>query len=595
MEGNYTYTGSNTTFTFKPTAIGEHTIIITGSGQYATVLETTITVNVQASIKAEANKTQLYYDSNEEQTVMVNVTIPTGVKTLNISAADFIFDEDSDGDYTYTTNSQTSAALSFKLKSGIQKAKTSTITISDASGNATQASVSINLVETPVVKFTNTGNQTLYWNNGSPTNFQVQMTGNNVPNDKTITLTITAADFTITAQNGITLSQNGNVWTYTGTLTTLTFTPTSSGDGKAISITGEGENVNVNSANISVNVDATLLAVTTNATIDMDNSQTTTQLILTKPGNITSLKVTASNDNAFTINGNAINGDYNISGLSSNNETIDYTIALRDGFNTAGEYTITFTDNGGGGQSVTATITIINSPSLQFEYENNTTLYLDSNPQLPVSITVPVGSSLTQLNITATGFTVTASSEGLLGSEGSYTYTGGSTTFTFVPTTTDATEIIFTGTGTNLKEISETITVKVEATKPTQGEEIVIWIPEGNSTGIDFESYKQQKLLSGIYASGDGLVEKHRTLFGKDAKIIVQFTARNGAELDLRINGATIYDNIADGEMSYIFKDEDFSSDWAYSDKNIYGHGLFLIGKNVTVTQISIKPAPTTK
>lgn len=343
---------------------------------------------------------------------------------------------------------------------------------------STMLKTPINLVVKQVaqVSFSNTGTQTLYWNNGNPSNFQVQMTGNDVPNDKIVTLTITAQDFNVSAANGTQLIQNGNVWTYTGTLTTLTFTPTNSGEGKIIRITGEGENVNVNLAEITVNVDATLLAVTpTAATIDMDNSATSTTLRLTKPGNITNLRVTASNNNAFTINGIAINGDYYLSSLSNSNQEIDYTIALQNGFNTAGEYTITFTDANGGGQSVSATITIQNTPSLQFEYTNNVTLYMDGgdgNPTtLTVTMTVPEGSTLTNFAISAEGFTYDTPSE---------TYEGGTTTtFTFTPKAIgEDQDITFTGSGTNLKNVNEIITVTVKDTKPEGG---VIWEGENGN------------------------------------------------------------------------------------------------------------------
>lgn len=550
------------------------------------VLKKVTLIPAKESIYAEADKSQLYYDSNDAQVVTVNVTVPDGVETLNISAEDFSFGEDSDGEYTYAVNSQTSATLSFTLKSGLS-ARTSTITFSDASGNATQASVNVNLIVTPTVTFTNTGNVTLYWNNGSPTNFQVQMTGNNVPNDKTITLTITAPDFTVTAQNGTALTQNGNVWTYTGTLTTLTFTPTSSGDDKPINITGEGENVNVNPASISVDVDATLLAVTSTATINMDNRETSTTLTLTKPGNITNLKVTASNNNAFTINGNEINGDYYIGGLSSNNETIDYTIALRDGFNTAGEYTITFTDNGGGGQSVTATITVKNTPSLQFEYEDNTTLYLDggdgSPTTLPVTITVPYGSSLTELNITATGFTVTASSEGLSGSEGSYTYTGGSTTFTFVPTAVGIGKTItFTGSGTNLKDIDEMIIVNVVATKPVGGTETPLWTGSwGNWNNSNVDIAEKVSDISDYYVEGN--------------KIKVYFTTGNG---NAKFAFRTGYYNLIGTEYTYTEATETSCTldldQPTLSKINSEGGLVQIVATNVTITKISVIPASTT-
>lgn len=205
VEGNYTYTGGNTTFTFTPTAIGEHQITITGSGQYATVQETTINVNVQASIKAEADKTQLYYDSDDTQTVTVNVTVPDGVETLNISAPDFSFGEDADGDYTYTVNGQTNISLQFTLKSGITETKTSSITIRDASGIATQAPVSINLVKTPVQ--TNTLTVTPI----TSTTIGLSGSGNNtvqlrfaIPSDLSYLRINTNYAFTVSALNGYT-------------------------------------------------------------------------------------------------------------------------------------------------------------------------------------------------------------------------------------------------------------------------------------------------------------------------------------------------------------------------------------------------------
>ncbi len=464
------------------------------------VLNKVTLIPAKESIKANiTNGETLYYDSDDAQVVTVNVTIPDGVETLNISAEDFIFGEEDDGAYTYAVNSQTSATLSFKLKSGLS-ARTSAITFSDASGNATEDAVNVNLVETPVVTFEYSDNPMLYWNNGKPTTLQVQMNGTNVPNDKTVTLTltITAADFTVTAQNGTPLTQNGNVWTYTGTLTTLTFTPTSSGDDKPINITGEGENVNVNPASISVDVDATLLAVTSTATIDMDNSETSTTLTLTKPGNITNLKVTASNNNAFTINGNAINGDYYIGGLSSNNETIDYTIALRDGFNTAGEYTITFTDNGGGGQSVTATITVKNTPSLRISPTSAILNLNDDTPKFEVTATVPQGSTLASLVIAAPEYITIKQSGTTLGA-GEVTYStqingGNSVTFTFelaegatIPNGVNSFNVDFTGSGTNLK-VNSSVNVSV-SNETTSSVNLEITSPSQAHATIDLGSY----------------------------------------------------------------------------------------------------------
>lgn len=562
----------------------DNALIIQGQGR---ILKK---ITLIRAIIATPDKTQLYYDSDDTQVVTINVTVPDGVETLNISATDFKFDGGDSGSYTYTVNGQTNISLSLTLKSGITEAKPSTVTISDASGNATEDAVIVNLVATPTVTFTNTGSQTLYWNNGKPTTLQVQMNGTNVPNDKTVTLTIEAPDFTVTAQNGTPLTQNDDVWTYTGTLTTLTFTPTSSGDDKPIYITGEGENVNVNPASISVDVDATLLAVTSTATIDMDNSETSTTLTLTKPGNIMNLKVTASNNNAFTINGNAINDNCILSDLSSNNETINYTIALQDGFDTAGEYTITFTDNDGGGQSVTATITVKNTPSLQFEYEDNTILYLDggdgSPTTLPVTITVPVGSSLTQLNITATGFTVTASSEGLSGSEGSYTYTGGSTSFTFVPTKTTATTIKFTGTGTNLKAIDKTIIVTVKETKPAVTE-TELWTGTSTDTNNFFLSNLSSDLSK--YMSEGNIIKVYFTIsyYGGDS------TVKDKVWIQNNWGGATLVEGEYSGTDEKSISLELTQSVLTKIDNNATNLLLITEPKNIVVSKITVVTSST--
>ncbi len=139
----------NTIKDYHETAWGVDAAFVLQGGD-GRVLNKVTLIPAKESIEANiTNGATLYYDSNEEQTVTVNVTIPDGVKTLNISAPDFNFGKEESGSYTYAVNSQTSATLSFTLKSGLS-ARTSIITFSDASGDATQDAVSINLVKTPV-------------------------------------------------------------------------------------------------------------------------------------------------------------------------------------------------------------------------------------------------------------------------------------------------------------------------------------------------------------------------------------------------------------------------------------------------------------
>lgn len=333
VEDNYIYTGGNTTFTFKPTAIGSHQITITGTGIYAKVPTTTINVTVQASIKAEANKAQLYYDSNEEQTVTVNVTIPTGVETLNISAADFIFGEEVSGSYTYAVNSQTSAALSFKLKSGIQEAKTSTITISDASGNATQALVNINLVETPVVTFSpDESSKTMSIND----TYTITM---NVPNGGTLTsLNIAAEGFTVASASGGLNDPVDNVYSYAGGTTTFTFTPTSAGSRTIRFSDGQGENINVPEKNISVTVNASIIATATPSTIYHDGDDKTVTVRVTIPKGVSGLEIVAD--------------DFSVALQDGNGTLIDNTYTPNDTNGQTAVFVFTYTGESTSGTSI---------------------------------------------------------------------------------------------------------------------------------------------------------------------------------------------------------------------------------------------------
>lgn len=459
----------------------DNALIIQGQGR---ILKK---ITLIRAIIATPDKTQLYYDSDDTQVVTINVTVPDGVKTLTIDGASNFTIKQGDntltateGVYSYTvTDNSNPIPFTFTLNA---QNVTSQQVITFSGDNVNAASVPISMAQTPTVTFGYQDNQTINLTGGY---LDVQMNGNNVPDGKEVTLTITTQDFTVTAQNGTALTPNGNEWTYQGTLTTLRFTPTSEGD-KSISISGGGVDVNVTSATISVKVKEAVSEISaTSGTIDMGSGLISTTITLTKPSTVSGINVNITDANgasantkfSITMNNYTLpcnNGQFET--INHRDENIPLVFAVIDENISAGVYTVTFTDAYNNQTTPgSTTITVVNTPSLQFEYDNSETLYLDSSPQLPVTITVPDESSLTELNITATGFTVTASSGTLSGSEGSYTYTGGSTTFTFVPTTTDATTIKFTGTGTNLKDIDETISVKVEATKPAGGTEKVIW------------------------------------------------------------------------------------------------------------------------
>ena len=131
--------------------------VVQGGGR---VLNQITLIPAARNITANATtSTDLYYDSNQTQTVTVQVNIPAGVSAMNIQADDYqnIQKQSGDGNLngnTYTpnnTNGQT-AEFVFTLKQNVtQQERTSTITFSDASNNvpdnekATSDDVTINL------------------------------------------------------------------------------------------------------------------------------------------------------------------------------------------------------------------------------------------------------------------------------------------------------------------------------------------------------------------------------------------------------------------------------------------------------------------
>lgn len=131
--------------------------VVQGGGR---VLNQITLIPAARNITANATtSTDLYYDSNQTQTVTVQVNIPAGVSAMNIQADDYqnIQKQSGDGNLngnTYTpnnTNGQT-AEFVFTLKQNVtQQERPSTITFSDASNNvpdnekATSDDVTINL------------------------------------------------------------------------------------------------------------------------------------------------------------------------------------------------------------------------------------------------------------------------------------------------------------------------------------------------------------------------------------------------------------------------------------------------------------------
>lgn len=598
----------------------EAAFVLQGAGRVLNQI--TLIPAVRAITADTPTPTSLYYNSSTEQTVTVNVTIPSGVTALNIKADDFSSVkqgntslEKSNGVYVYTRAAEKVAieeTIPFVLtlnrdKFSQQQNETSTnIIFSDGSSveenaKATQYQVSVTLKPVPVVSFQyDANNTTLYWNNGNPTSLQVNM--NNVPQNANVTVNITnAAAFTITSTStsGELTGPVEGVYTYTGGNTSFIIKPASEGsvsnDAYPIGFSGSGENITVEETNIIVTVEETptsSMSVTPTAIINLDKNQTSATLTLKKPADVTQLKITLSK-NYFDVTSTGLqlqthNDGYDFyiySNLNNSSQTIDFVFTLKNGVTELGDYTITFYNNGNQSMFTTATISL----TRMFVY-NNKTLYLkdylgyDDPTSLKVTFNAPSESST--LSISAGGFNVSAEGGQITGNNGTYTYTGGPTVFTFTPTETGTNSIVFDGTDI----VDTTIDVKVEEKR-----EIFIY----NDTGFD---------LNGNYiilnTSDQNTNEAYKSAFTPQAILIVDYICKpaqnqNTPYLTLQTNwnrqyGSYTYneDDATERTFEYTFSEGDFIGGGTTNtpDDNIKRAGLKLVGTNVTITKIRIIP-----
>lgn len=436
------------------------------------------------------------------------------------------------------------------------------------------------VIETKDVTINYIDNPIIYLNGGASSTLPVYVT---IPAGASLTqFSIeTYNNFDVTASGG-TLTATGNGYTYVGGSTTFTFIPKNglSANNYTILLSGSGNNLNGFSRSIDVKVDATMMSVVaknSDSEINMDNSEISATLVLTKPGNVSNVNVSVSSDVFnYSVNGN------------------EYTFTPKNNNIASGSYTVTFSDaNYPDKVNCSATITVVNTPSLEYSY-TNTTLYMDSNPQLPVTITVPNGSTLTQLIISATGFTIKDANGNTLGTD-SYTdnttrQSSSNVTYTFIPNSTDANTITFSGSGTNIVVPKETISVTVEPTKPTMTE-VVVWTGSVNKNYNNGYDIYNQNDENGPLAEYLSYIVKDNTLcitFNYEATN-VQVTIKSpwGAALPSANNPYT-YAEVGEKTISIKLTDSDVSTITTGGGISIWATGE----KGITITKISIIPAP---
>lgn len=205
------------------------------------------------------------------------------------------------------------------------------------------------VIETKDVTINYIDNPIIYLNGGASSTLPVYVT---IPTGASLTqFSIeTYNNFDVTASGG-TLTATGNGYTYVGGSTTFTFIPKNglSANNYTILLSGSGNNLNDFSRSINVKVDATVMSVVAkngDSEINMDDSETSATLVLTKPGNVSNVNVSVSSDVFnYSVNGN------------------EYTFTPKDNSIASGSYTVTFSDaNYSDKVNCSATITVVNTP-----------------------------------------------------------------------------------------------------------------------------------------------------------------------------------------------------------------------------------------
>lgn len=419
-----------------------------------------------------------------------------------------------------------------------------------------------------------------------------------VPQDGTVTaLTISAPGFTI--KQGETIlgndgSYTGSDLTITGNNTTYTFVPNTFGQGKEITFTASGTNLQETEQTISVNVTAAIYAgIENNSTLYYDQDNQTVTVNVTMPKGLSAISIGGAENFMVTppAQGTFNNNVYTRTEATTTQE-VQFVFTLDKSKYTSqqGDTSATFTFSDArmvdeSDKATQAPVSVNLKPT--FTYIDNPTLNMNNNETY--TVTMNVGGSLTSLSIAAEGFTVASSSGELTGPTNNvYSYAGGTTTFTFTPTSAGSSTIRFyDGQGENInvpeKNISVTVNaaIKAEATPSTiyyDGDNkdvtVSVTIPKGVSglsiSAPNFE-YGEETGGSYTYTRNDGAttqttVELTFTLndgvktdssitfsdassnpnvTGETVVIIVEKTPAQGAEQELWGSG--------EGEGSYTF------------------------------------------
>ncbi|MBQ5574184.1 MAG: hypothetical protein IIU69_07900, partial [Bacteroidaceae bacterium] len=315
------------------------------------------------------------------------------------------------------------------------------------------------VIETKDVTFTYTDNATVYLNGGASSTLPVEVT---IPTGASLTQfsIVTNKNFDATASGG-TLTPTDNGYTYVGGSATFTFIPKNAGD-YTIQISGSGNNLNDFSRSINVKVDATVMSVVaknSDSDINMDNSETSATLVLTKPGNVGNVNVSVSSDVFnYSVNGN------------------EYTFTPKNNNIASGSYTVTFSDaNYPDKVNCSATITVVNTPKVVSEMSATSGTIDIGQGQTSTIITLTKPTDITSINITFNSnyVEIVGSFDGNNGNYWVHSNNNATTDFTFqVKSGTPTGDYTITFTGQNSgQSVSTTATITVVNNSAPGGDE----------------------------------------------------------------------------------------------------------------------------
>lgn len=314
---------------------------------------------------------------------------------------------------------------------------------------------------------------------------------------------------------------------------------------------------------------------TDNAMLNLNNNDTYTVTMDPNGGTLTSLSIAAEGFTVASSFGGLTGPTNNVYTYAGGYTQFTFTPT------SAGSSTIRFYDGQGENINVPEKNIIVTVNATISAEADKETIYHDGNDKtVTVSVTIPKGVS--GLNISAPDFNYGDDTDG------SYTYNRGDATtettvqleFTLKDGVTEDASITFSDASANANVANATVVINVEAT-PGVGAETPLWTGEkalGNNNSIDVNTLNSDYLT---YIS-DGVTIKAEFKSTDSSsvsiiKFITQWYNNLSEEYQYSGEGTTSYSLLITSDLLKKIEEQG---------------GIYILGTNITITKISIVPAP---